>query len=186
MDRFFQALKTLEVFFRDTLTEEHELLYWHTMQDRCSIREWEYACEEVLAHHDFHTVPLPAVFLKYAEEYRSAHRHQEEERWRANQRQLETAERLALEADPEWQEAERQRKEELRRMEEEAYAKLARTLGPNWRDVDTHHQIPGRLPGEALTYTPSDDPERLRLQALAKVQQLKAQLAREQQEEQEA
>ena len=181
-DRFYQGLKSLELFFRDTLTEEHELMYWDTMRDQCSIEEWEYACEKVRGQHDFNSVPLPAKLMPLVEEYRSARQQQIIDRWEANQRQLETAERLALEADPVWQAQERQRKADLRRMEEEAYQKLARTLGPDWRDVDTHHQIPGRLPGEALTYTPSDDPARLRARALEKVAQLKEQLAREAEE----
>jgi hypothetical protein len=181
--RFYHALKSLELFFRDTLTEEHELMYWDTMREQCTIDEWEYACAQIRPRHDFNAVPLPAKLMPYIEEYRVSRRQHDKEREQAQRRTLEAAERLVLEADPVWQEAERRRKEDLRRMEEEAYKVLARNLGPNWRDTDTHHQIPRHLPGEDLHYTPSDDPARLRAQALAKIEQLKAQLAREQEEQ---
>lgn len=185
IDRFFALLNAMGVMFSDELSKPRQMLYWELLQHKITMQEWEYACEQAMDRETFHKVPLPAQLMTYVEEHRTQRRQQVIDRWERDQRTLETAERLALEADPVWQAQERQRKADLRRMEEEAYQKLARTLGPDWRNVDTHHQIPGRIAGENLTYTPSADPLALRAAALEKVAQLKAQLAREQQEQEE-
>jgi hypothetical protein len=106
--RFYQALKSLELFFRDTLSDEHRLLYWQTMRDRCGIDAWEYACEEVLGTHDFHTVPLPAVLLPYVEEYRTERRRQAEIELARRVKQLEAGPEPSR--DPSFQGTEAERK----------------------------------------------------------------------------
>ena len=162
--------------------------YWEALADEITLDEWLYATRQAKKRHRFHKIPLPNEMMDYVYELRhmaQEARAQAYAKWEREQRLLAQAERVALEASPEWQEAERQRKEELQRMQDEAEKTLTRNLGPDWRNVDTHHQIPGRIAGENLTYTPSADPLALRAAALAKVEQLKAQLAREQQQEKE-
>lgn len=183
--RFSKALAEMALMFADEVSKPRARLYWELFRDSVTIAEWEYACMQAITRETFHKVPLPAHLMTYVEEYRSARLRQIEERWQANQQTLETAERLALEADPEWQAAQQHRKEELRRIEEEAYQVLARKWGPGWKDEPTRHQIPSHVAGEEWTYAPSADPAQLRAQALAKVEQLKAQLAQEREEKEQ-
>jgi hypothetical protein len=183
LSNFLASLNALGVMFSDELSKPRQRLYWEALKDVVTLEEWDYATMEAIRRETFHKVPLPGQLMTYIEEYRVSRRQHDKEREQAQRRTLEAAERLVLEADPVWQEAERRRKEDLRQMEEEAYKVLAKNLGPNWRDTDTHHQIPVRLPDEGLHYTPSDDPARLRALALEKIEQLKAQLAREHEEQ---
>lgn len=104
--RFYQALSAMGLMFSDTLAKPRQKLYWDLMRDRCTIEEWEYSCHEAMRRETFHKIPLPAALMDYIYEFRTAQRQaleQEERRRQEDARLLARAERLALEASPEWQ-----------------------------------------------------------------------------------
>lgn len=180
-----EALVRLGHFFSDKLSIERQLDYWEAMADEITLDEWLYALRQAKKRHRFHKIPLPNELMDYVYELRhmaQEARAQAYGKWEREQRLLAQAERVALEASPEWQEAERQRKEELQRMQDAAEQKLARTLGPDWRDVDTHHQIPGRIAGENLTYTPQTDTEAAKARLRAQIAQVMAEEAQRKEE----
>jgi hypothetical protein len=117
--KFYQGLKSLELFFRDTLTEEHELLYWDTMRDICTIDEWEAACFLARQHHDFHTVPLPAIMMRYVDDVR-----------RVMNKQFELEQKLLSQERKQLETAERQ--QEAKKTNEASLAKLAALWGEDW------------------------------------------------------
>ena len=57
--------------FRDPLSESQMETYWSVLQPEITLEEWHYACQTVMRREHFPKVPLPAVFLDYALEYRA-------------------------------------------------------------------------------------------------------------------
>ena len=70
--RFFQALNAMSLMFSDEMTIARQKLYWATLSGPLTIEEWEAACLQALTCETFHKVPLPAVLLSYAKQYRDA------------------------------------------------------------------------------------------------------------------
>ena len=104
------------VMFCDDLTEPRQKLYWQTFRDRCEIDEWEYACHQAIARETFHKVPLPAQLMEYVQEYRHAQERQRQQEGQCQAQiayNLKEAERLMLEALPEWKAEQQRLREEL-------------------------------------------------------------------------
>jgi len=154
------------VMFADDLTTPRQRLYWEVLKDMITIDEWEYACTSALRHETFHKVPLPAVLLTYVAACREgeARRLADASRRQFEETMLiERAERLALEASPEWQaEQEKQR----------ANAEQERADYQAWLDAQPRHVLIAlgkinppqperwrRLSDDDLTYEPSEPPE---------------------------
>jgi hypothetical protein len=118
-DRFFQALSAMGVMFSDELSKQRLLLYWETFREEVTIEEWEYTCVQAMRRETFHKVPLPAALMDYVREYRQMQARHERE----VARQIAEAERLALEASPEWQAEQVERREAALRQRAEAEAR---------------------------------------------------------------
>ncbi len=145
--RFYQGLKSLEVFFRDPLTEEHELLYWDTMRELCTIEEWLYACEQIRSRHDFHMVPLPAVMLTYADAYRAEANARRDRQQQG--RQLDVPEPSR---DPNFHGTEAERRAHAWTLYPASLDKLERLWGKEWR-VNHERMMATMYPA------PTDTPE---------------------------
>lgn len=83
--RFLLSLDALAELFSDPMSELRKRAYWGILRDRISLEEWEYGCMQAMERETFHKVPLPAVMLDYAREYRKVKR---EERDRAQRQTL--------------------------------------------------------------------------------------------------
>lgn len=59
------------------MSEMRQRGYWGILSERLTIEEWEYGCLQAMERESFHKVPLPAVMLDYAREYRKARREQQ-------------------------------------------------------------------------------------------------------------
>lgn len=169
-ERFYQALKTMEIFFRDKLTDEHELLYWDTMRDQCTIGEWEYACHKARGQHDFNAVPLPAKLRPFILEYR-AERRRQWELHQLDQRLLAPQEEPSR--DPAFRGTERERKAVAAAKAEQARAKLE----AKWAAAEAQGQpLPKpyrKLGAEDLRYLPTEDPAKARARALSLIAELR-------------
>jgi hypothetical protein len=126
--RFLQGLLSMGTMFSDDVTKPRQKLYWLAFRDTVVIEEWEYACMQAMQRETFHKVPLPAALMHYVREYR----HKEVLAQQAAERQMAEAERIALEASPEWQAEQarrradaRQRQAETERIQQEYQAWLA-------------------------------------------------------------
>jgi len=154
------------VMFADDLTTPRQRLYWEVLKDMITIDEWEYACTAALRHETFHKVPLPAVLLTYVAVCR-----EEEARRAADVRRrefdeamlIERAERLMLEASPEWQ----AEQEKQRAKEEEEHENYREWVAQQPRNIlialgkinPPQPERWRRLSDDDLTYEPSEPPE---------------------------
>jgi len=170
--RFLVALNRLASMLLDELNDARMEGYWVTLGNKMSIDEFEGACRLAMERETFHKVPLPAVLIGYAQEYREA---QALEAKRA-ERALAEQRRLALEADPVWQAQERQRRIDAAMQEAENIA---------WRAQQSRETLielgllnppnPNRWVGadhDDLTYTPSVDIAARKAQLRAQLDQL--------------
>jgi hypothetical protein len=116
----------LELFFRDTLTDEYRRLYWEAMAETCTMSEWEGACLRAMGPggETFHVVPLPAVMQRYIDEVRRETRIREEARRQQQEQELKLLESSTL------------RQEALLTLEA-SQAKLAALWGQEWLE---HHK----------------------------------------------
>lgn len=126
--RFYQALSAMGLMFSDTLAKPRQKLYWEVFAPKVSIEEWEYACHEAISRETFHKVPLPAAMMTYVYEWRMLQRRaleQAEAKAREEARLVARAERIALEASPEWQAAQAKQRAEDEAREREYQARVA-------------------------------------------------------------
>ena len=127
--RFFRSLNAMGTMFSDEVSTQRQALYWDAFRDRITIEEWEYACREAIAKVAFNKLPLPAVLLGYIHELHAKQRRRAEEQAKQERlaaSQLAQAERLALEASPEWQAAQRTQQAEAQ-AQREAYQAWLKT-----------------------------------------------------------
>jgi hypothetical protein len=73
---FLAALNELSVLCCDELTQVRQRLYWQFLRDNMCLEEWQYACEQVMLREIYHKVPMPAVLIEYAREFRKRKREQ--------------------------------------------------------------------------------------------------------------
>lgn len=163
--------------------EVRQRAYWQLFADRITIDEWTYACEQAMIRETFHKVPLPAQLLDYVREYR-----QQQAQIVYN---LKEAERLALEASPEWQaeqvEQARQRQEEERLRQEEEHQRQEEyqqwVASLSREDKILHHILNPpcdgstpfrRLTEEELLYTPQINPEQAKRKAREQLRHIMA------------
>ena len=166
---FLEALNEIGEFFSDELSELRQRSYWRVMENKCSLAEWRDACLQAMARETFHKVPLPAQLMDYVREYRREQRRRLEEE---EQRQfqvaynLREAERLALEASPEW-------RAEQQRLAEECWA---HEHAEQWScdDEDENH---GTLL-ETFDYQPQGDPAEAKRKAREQLAQIMAEDSR--------
>ena len=182
--RFFHSLNAMGTMFSDEVSKQRMALYWDIFRDRITIDEWEHACAQALVQEDFRKVPLPAVLLRsihelHAEERRRAAEQATQERLAASQ--LAKAERIALEASPEWQ-AEQRRKQTEREAARAAYQAWVTTQPASLRILLNAYNPPNPsrwrpLSDDALAYEQSTDP----MQEKDKLRQQLRQLMEEEQ-----
>lgn len=120
---------------RTELSEISMRAYWDFFESRCTIDEWEAACEITLEREKFHAVPMPAVLLEYATEIRrqwwkEAEEERKREEWQiaAEQRRIAAEKQALLEATPEWQEEQRLSRERFLLWTKELEEKKAQEL----------------------------------------------------------
>ncbi len=103
---------------RSELSEISVRAYWRFFESRCTINEWEGACQLTLERETFHAVPMPAVLLGYAQEWEGIERRARQKRYLASpeyaEDQRRTEEVRAVER-AEWEKQETERIEERRR-----------------------------------------------------------------------
>ena len=119
-ERFRYALASMELFFRDPLTDGYKDLYFTVAtQKGWTIEEWEGACMLALGCETFHAVPLPGIMQRYIDEIREA-------AWRhlITQQRQQDQEQKQIEAAG--------RREEAMLQLEASQAKLARLWGEEW------------------------------------------------------
>ena len=173
---FFQSLNNMIEIFQDDMTELRQKLYWQLFADRHTIDEWEYACQQAMIRETFHKVPLPAQLMDYIREYRQEQAR--EHRSRAE------AQRLALEASPEWKAEQAKKKavqEAQERQRQEEYQQWIASLSSDdkilYRIINPPRdgsQPWRRLTEEELLYTPQTDPAEAKRKAREQLQQIMA------------
>lgn len=177
--RFLQCLSSLAEMFSDELLPSKQKLYWQLFADRSTLAEWEYACFEAMSHETFHKVPLPAALWEYIRGYRAEQQRLQAldaARERDAARLVAHAERLALEASPEWQaEQAKQRAEDERRLEEyqEWLAQQPRSVKIALRLINPPN--PARwlpLSEDELAYEPTEDPATAKARLRQQLRQL--------------